>query len=58
MIVKGVVWVKDNTQILYFHRRRDIVLEEWDREIWCKRLYDSFLTYDDKFVFLGGLVLV
>ena len=51
MIVKGVVWVKGNTQIIYFHRWRDIVLEEWDREIWCKRLSDDFLTYDDKFGF-------
>ena len=57
MIVKGVVWIKDNTQILYFHRRRDIVLEEWNREIWCKRLSGGFLTYDDKFVFFLGLVL-
>ena len=42
--------------ILYFHRWRNIVLEEWGREIWCKRLCDGFLSYDYKFCFLRLLI--
>ena len=45
--------MENNTQILYFYRERDIVLEEWNREIWSKRLSGGLLTYNDKFTFSG-----